>query len=90
MSRSVGDTVGKAAGVISTPEITTHTLTDADRYLVIASDGLWEFITTEECVQLTQKWLKANKKTAPVDAVPFLYVDTPHNTPTHIDDYPHH
>lgn len=56
MSRSVGDTVGKAAGVISTPEITTHKLTDADRYLVIASDGLWEFIETEECVKITTKW----------------------------------
>ena len=56
MSRSVGDTVGKAAGVISTPEITSHTLTDADRYLIIASDGLWEFIETDECIQLVQKW----------------------------------
>ena len=33
MSRSVGDTVGKAAGVISTPEITTHTINDADRFV---------------------------------------------------------
>lgn len=76
MSRSVGDTVGKAAGVISTPEITSHTLTDADRYLIIASDGLWEFIETDECIQLVQKWLKQNNKTSPCETVPYLYKES--------------
>lgn len=76
MSRSVGDTVGKAAGVISTPEITTHTITDQDRYLIIASDGLWEFIETEECVQLTQKWLRQSNKTSATEAVGYLYKES--------------
>ena len=52
MSRSVGDTVGKAAGVISTPEITTHVLSKDDRFCIIASDGLWEFIESAEAVQM--------------------------------------
>jgi serine/threonine protein phosphatase PrpC len=43
MSRSLGDTVGKQAGVISTPDIYTYTLTPSDAYVVLASDGLWEF-----------------------------------------------
>jgi serine/threonine protein phosphatase PrpC len=76
MSRSVGDTVGKAAGVISTPEITTHKITDADRYLVIASDGLWEFIETEECVQLTQKWIRQHNKKSATEAVQYLYKES--------------
>lgn len=52
MSRSVGDTVGKAAGVISTPEITTHVLTADDQFCIIASDGLWEFIESAEAVKM--------------------------------------
>jgi len=52
MSRSVGDTVGKAAGVISTPEITTHVLTADDKFCIIASDGLWEFIESDEAVKM--------------------------------------
>ena len=55
MSRSVGDTVGKAAGVISTPEITTHVLTENDLFCIIASDGLWEFIESDEAVQMVSK-----------------------------------
>jgi serine/threonine protein phosphatase PrpC len=45
MSRSLGDTVGKRAGVSSTPDVYTYTLTDADAFIVVASDGLWEFTT---------------------------------------------
>merc|ERR1711990_592773 len=48
MSRSLGDTVAHSAGVISDPEFTEHVLTAADQYLVIASDGLWEFMTDQE------------------------------------------
>lgn len=43
MSRSLGDTIGKKAGVISTPDIYHYTLTPRDAFLVLASDGLWEF-----------------------------------------------
>lgn len=50
--------VGKAAGVISTPEITTHVLTADDEFLVIASDGLWEFIETEENATMVDKFKK--------------------------------
>merc|ERR1712032_368085 len=52
MSRSVGDTVGKAAGVVSTPEITSHVLTSDDQFCIIASDGLWEFIESDEAVKM--------------------------------------
>eukprot|EP01029_Cantina_marsupialis_P010217 TRINITY_DN23282_c3_g1_i1.p1 TRINITY_DN23282_c3_g1~~TRINITY_DN23282_c3_g1_i1.p1 ORF type:complete len:333 (+),score=109.84 TRINITY_DN23282_c3_g1_i1:56-1054(+) len=48
MSRSLGDTVAHTTGVISTPEITRHTFTPNDKFLVLASDGLWEFISNEE------------------------------------------
>jgi len=52
MSRSLGDTVGHDAGIISTPEITTATITSEHECLIIASDGLWEFIENDECLRL--------------------------------------
>jgi serine/threonine protein phosphatase PrpC len=46
MSRSLGDTVGKAAGVSSTPDVYRYTLVGrSDAFLLLASDGLWEFCT---------------------------------------------
>ena len=49
MSRSLGDTCGKRAGVSSAPEVFTGTLQPgSDCFLVIASDGLWEFMSNQE------------------------------------------
>lgn len=55
MSRSVGDTIAKEAGVISTPEIFEVDLTDRDVYMVLASDGLWEFISNEQVIGMVAK-----------------------------------
>eukprot|EP01083_Nonionella_stella_P097266 273392_1 len=47
MSRSIGDSVGHEIGVISTPEITVHKISSTDRFLVVGSDGLFEFMENE-------------------------------------------
>ena len=54
MSRSLCDTVAHTVGVISIPEITERTLTDDERAIVIGSDGLWEFISSNEAIRLIQ------------------------------------
>lgn len=54
MARSVGDVVAKWAGVISMPEITTRTLASTDKFLVLASDGLWEFMEDQEVVDMVR------------------------------------
>jgi serine/threonine protein phosphatase PrpC len=51
-ARSLGDTVAHSAGVISEPEFTSHTFSDADKYLVCASDGLWEFMADQEVIDI--------------------------------------
>jgi len=51
MSRAIGDTVGAQAGVIAEPEVSVYSLDEArDRYLILCSDGVWEFITSQEAV----------------------------------------
>lgn len=52
MSRSLCDTVAHSVGVISTPEVTERDLTDDDRVIVMGSDGLWEFIPSQEVIKL--------------------------------------
>lgn len=48
MSRSLGDTVAHTAGVISEPEMHAVELMPADKVMIWASDGLWEFMSNQE------------------------------------------
>ena len=52
MSRSIGDKVASKVGVIPTPEIVEKELNADDKFIIIASDGIWEFITNEEAVEI--------------------------------------
>ncbi|DAZ93607.1 TPA: hypothetical protein N0F65_003657 [Lagenidium giganteum] len=52
MSRSLGDAVAHTAGVTSEPEFFTRMLDESDRCLVVATDGLWEFMSNEEVVDI--------------------------------------
>jgi len=55
MSRSLGDVVAHSAGVISEPDFTEFDLDpEADKFLVIATDGLWEFITNQETIEMVE------------------------------------
>lgn len=49
MSRSLGDKIAKAIGVSYEPDILDYTLDDnKDQYVVIASDGLWDYVSNEQ------------------------------------------
>lgn len=56
MSRSIGDEVSQTVGVISVPEITEHDVQKNDIFAIWASDGVWEFITNEEAVDIVWKY----------------------------------
>eukprot|EP00914_Ancora_sagittata_P022422 GHVO01044611.1.p1 GENE.GHVO01044611.1~~GHVO01044611.1.p1 ORF type:complete len:524 (-),score=62.65 GHVO01044611.1:228-1799(-) len=53
MSRAIGDTVGTQAGVIAEPDVTEFDITEGrDKFLVICSDGVWEFMESQEAVNV--------------------------------------
>jgi serine/threonine protein phosphatase PrpC len=61
MSRSIGDGIAAKVGVIATPEIFEHRLTPNDKFLIIASDGIWEFISNETAVNIVSTyWSQGN------------------------------
>lgn len=39
----------KAIGVVAEPEIKEFKLSKADKFMILASDGVWEFISSEVC-----------------------------------------
>jgi serine/threonine protein phosphatase PrpC len=54
MSRSLGDYAVKEVGVTAEPEVNIHDLSQQDKFMIMASDGVWEFITSQEAVDIVQ------------------------------------
>lgn len=52
MSRSMGDKVAHSVGVSAEPEVLEFTLGLDDKFLVLASDGVWEFLSNEDVAQI--------------------------------------
>ena len=52
MTRAFGDLLGTRIGVISTPETLVQPTSPEDAFVILASDGVWEFITSQEAVDI--------------------------------------
>ncbi|KAG8465260.1 hypothetical protein KFE25_002567 [Diacronema lutheri] len=52
MARSIGDHLVTSIGVIAEPEVMEHELGRDDLFLIMASDGVWEFISSDEAVAI--------------------------------------
>ena len=52
MSRSIGDLKGKSVGVIAEPGILEYDINETTKFIVIASDGVWEFLKNENVIDI--------------------------------------
>lgn len=53
MSRAIGDTIGTQAGVICEPDVREYALNiERDLFIVLCSDGVWEFLESQEVVDI--------------------------------------
>lgn len=50
ISRSIGDSILNGI-VISEPDISSYKLSTNDKFIVVASDGIWNVMTNEQVVQ---------------------------------------
>ena len=60
MSRSLGDLEAKECGVISTPQIIEYDINNNSKYMVICSDGVWEFASNEQVRDIGNIFYKKN------------------------------
>ena len=56
MSRSFGDEVAHQIGVVCEPEIFEYELHQEDKFIILASDGLWEFMTNQEVIDIVKDY----------------------------------
>ena len=52
MSRSIGDFIASSIGVIPNPEIIEYNLNKGSKYMIIASDGIWQYISNEKVMSI--------------------------------------
>lgn len=52
MSRSFGDEIGHTIGISSLPEVREFEYEGNEKFIIIASDGIWEFIDSKESVEI--------------------------------------
>ena len=55
MSRAIGDTMSSPLGVICEPEVKVIDIQPNDVFILLCSDGIWEFITSQEAVDIVYK-----------------------------------
>jgi len=60
MTRSFGDYFGSTAGVISEPEVTEYFFKPEDKFMVLASDGLFEFMESQEVIDIIKDYYERN------------------------------
>ena len=65
VSRSFGDQIAQQVGVICEPEVLEYNLHEEDKFIILASDGIWQFISSQECIDIVKDYyVKANYKGA--------------------------
>ena len=60
MSRSIGDYETKKKGDIPNPQIIEYNINFKSKYMIICSDGIWEFINNEQAMEIGNKYYLRN------------------------------
>jgi len=61
MSRALGDKVLQSYGVSPEPEVARIPRSSKDDFLLVATDGLWNAMTNQECVDICQQALRSGR-----------------------------
>ena len=61
MTRSLGDKIAHNIGVIEEPEFKIHEYDGNEKFIIIASDGLWEYLKGDDCIRIVKNYYEENK-----------------------------
>ena len=60
MSRSIGDIDSKKIGVIPNPEFIEYNISEETKYMIICSDGIWEFMSNKKVMEIANEYYLNN------------------------------
>ena len=69
MTRSFGDHCAAEVGCIADPEILELNLTEHDKFIVVASDGVWEFLSNDEVINIVKPHYLVNSAEKAAEAL---------------------
>ena len=52
MSRSIGDKIAHSIGVINEPEIKEFNIKNDDKFIIMGSDGVWQFLNNNDIINI--------------------------------------
>lgn len=86
MSRSLGDYVAHTVGVSTDPEVMRFELQPEDKFIIIASDGVWEFLTNEAVARIVWPFYCRNSPEQAGNAIVRAAAQKWRENDTNIDD----
>ena len=54
MTRSLGDKIAHTIGVTDEPEFKSFPYDGTEKFIIIASDGLWEYVSGDQCISIVK------------------------------------
>ena len=60
MSRSFGDNLAHTVGVNNIPDVKMFDYTGGEKFIVIASESIWQYIDSDECVRIIKDYYEKN------------------------------
>jgi serine/threonine protein phosphatase PrpC len=65
----MGDRIATKVGVICDPEIKEYKITKQDKLVVVASDGVWEFLSNMDVAKIVYPYFEKNAPEAAANAL---------------------
>ena len=56
ITRSLGDLLAHQIGVTSEPHVKIHDITQADRFITIATDGVWRYLQADDVNEIVSEF----------------------------------
>ena len=69
MSRSFGDTMACKAGVHAIPEVKVFEFSEEDKIVILASDGVWEFLNNEQVASIVYPYFFSKNAEAAAESL---------------------
>ena len=60
MTRSIGDKIAHSIGVTDEPEIKSFEYDGSEKFAIIASDGIWEYMSGEDCLKVIKPFYEGD------------------------------
>lgn len=86
MSRTLGDSFAEGFGVISVPDVKVNPLKPSDRFVVVATDGLWDSVSNNKVVEIVSKFWETGDFANAADALANYATASSLKTGGYVDD----